>query len=547
MNQLFYGDNLEVLQKHIGEESVDLCYVDPPFNSKRNYNQIYNNIGKDDIAQTQAFVDTWEWGHSAELQLDILRKDTKYTRRLVETILGLEKILGKGTMLAYLVSMAVRFAEIWRVLKPTGSFYLHCDSTASHYLKIILDAIFCDRGGKFNNEIIWRRHYSHNDGRKLGCIHDTIFYYTKSKNYTYHRQYFEYDAGYIAKNYKNVDESTGRHFRSVSLNAAGQGGAKYFGDKLLVPPEGTHWRWTQDRINKALDEGKIFFTSKGVPRYKQFLDEMQGVPVQDTWTDFYSLSSHDRERLGYATQKPLALLKRIIKLSSNEGDVILDAFCGCGTTVDAAHSLNRKWIGIDITYNAVTLILKRLKDRYGSDIEQQIQLFGIPKDIEAATALAHKKDDRLRKEFEKWAILTYTDNHAKINDKKGSDRGIDGIAYLLGGMAVFSVKSGNVSVKDVRDLRGVLEREEAAAGILLTLEEPTKPMLQEAAASGYIDDLPGVTMPKKTPKLQIVTIQEILDGARMNLPLAESVVKSAERHKSKGDSRRIDFESEPQS
>jgi DNA modification methylase len=541
MNQLFYGDNLEVLQKHIDDESVDLCYVDPPFNSKRNYNQIYNNIGKDDIAQTQTFVDTWSWGNLAELQLDMLRKESQYTRRLVDTILGLEKILGKGSMLAYLVNMAVRFVEIWRVLKPTGSFYVHCDPTASHYLKIILDAIFCDRSGKFNNEIIWRRHYSHNDGKKFGCIHDTIFYYTKSKNYTYHRQHFEYDADYIAKHYNNEDEG-GRKFRSVSMNAAGQGKPRYFGEKLLAPPKGRHWIWTQDRINKALDEGKIFFTSKGVPRYKQFLDEMKGVPVQDTWTDFYSLSSHDKERLHYATQKPLALLERIIKASSNEGDVVLDAFCGCGTTVDAAHSLNRKWIGIDITSNAVLLIIKRLVDRYGKDILDDIIISGIPSDIESARALAHNQDDRLRKEFEKWAILTYTESHAKINDKKGSDRGIDGIAYIFGDNKVlFSVKSGNVSVKDVRDLRGVMDREKAAAGVLLTLEESTKPMLQEAAASGHVDDVPGLTMPQKTPKMQIVTIQEILDGARMNLPLAEAVVKSAQRHKGKDSNQQIDF------
>ena len=221
--------------------------------------------------------------------------------------------------------------------------------------------------------------------------------------------------------------------------------------------------------------------------------------------------------------------------------MVLDAFCGCGTTVDAAHSLNRKWIGIDITYNSISLILKRLKDRYGKDIEEQIQLSGIPKDIESATALANKKDDRLRKEFEKWAILTYTNNHAKINDKKGSDKGIDGVAYIFGGSALFSVKSGNVSVKDVRDLRGVIEREEAAAGILITLQEPTKPMMQEAATSGYVEYMPSLTMSRRIQKLQIVTIQEILDGARMNLPLAEAVVKSAERHKTKNGNREIEF------
>ena len=516
MNQLFYGDNLVVMQKQIDDETVDLCYIDPPFHSRRTYHRVYND-GKDEIGQTQAFVDTWVWGQSAEIQRELLRSDQQDSRRLADTIDGLEKILGKGGMLAYLVNMAIRFAEIWRVLKPTGGFYLHCDSTASHYLKMILDAVFCDRGGKFNNEIIWRRHYSHNDGKKLGCIHDTIFYYTKSRNYTYHRQFIEYDAAYIAKHYHLTDEN-GRPFRSVSMNGAGQGEARYFGEKRLAPPTGRHWIWAQDRINKALEEGIIYFTPNGVPRYKQYLDAMRGVTVQDTWTDFYGLSSHDKERLGYATQKPLALLERIIKLSSNEGDLVLDAFCGCGTTLDAAYSLGRRWIGIDVTYNAISLILKRLKARFGNDVMQQIQLTGIPRDLEAASALAHKQDDRLRKEFEKWVILTYTDNHAKINDMKGSDRGMDGIASVPAGKVVLSVKSGNVSVTDVRDLRGVMAREVAAAGVLLTLKVPSQPMRKEAAKWGSIADPTGSHEPNKVQKLQIVTIQELLDGARMNLP-----------------------------
>ena len=497
MNHLFYGDNLEVLQKHIDDESVDLCYVDPPFNSKRNYNQIYNNVGKDDIAQTQAFVDTWEWGHSAELQLDMLRKEPKYTRQLVETILGFEKILGKGSMLAYLVNMAVRFVEIWRVLKPTGSFYVHCDQTASHYLKIILDAVFCARGGDFRNEIIWHYYNKIHDRRKklFPRATDVILFYVK-----------DLDSGFTFQQLKVKRETSVRQLARKKVDGV---------------------------MKNARDEdGKLIYRIKE----DKTLDNVWSIPC---------LQPASKEKLGYVTQKPLALLERIIQASSNEGDVILDAFCGCGTTVDAAQSLNRKWIGIDITYNAVSLILKRMKDRYGNDIEQQIQLSGMPRDMESALALAHKKDDRLRKEFEKWAILTYTDNHAKINDKKGSDRGIDGIAYILGGTAVFSVKSGNVSVKDVRDLRGVMEREEAAAGILITLEEPTKPMVQEASASGYVEDIPGVTMPKKTPKLQIVTIQEILDGTTMNLPLPEAVVKSAERQKRKSGERKIEFEDEP--
>jgi len=479
MNQLFYGDNLEVLQKHIGDETVDLCYVDPPFNSKRNYNQIYNNVGKDDIAQSQAFVDTWSWGESAEWQLDILRKEPKYTRRLVDTILGLAKILGKGSMLAYLVGMTVRIAEIWRVLTPTGSFFLHCDPTASHYLKIILDSVFCDRGGDFRNEIIWGYQWGGVSKRNFARKHDVIFWYSKHKT------------------------------------------RWTFNEKLMREPYTTKdTRWHNH------EEGKL---------------------LRDIWDDIPIINTMSKERIGYTTQKPLPLLKRIIEACSNEGDTVLDAFCGCGTTVTAAHALNRKWIGIDITYFAVSLILKRLKDTYGNDIEQQIQLSGIPRDIESAKTLADKQDDRLRKEFEKWAILSYTDNHAKINDKKGSDGGIDGVAYILGGTALFSVKSGKVSVKDVRDLCRVIERDEAAAGILLTLEEPTKPMLQEAAAAGYMADIPspaGLKMPHQTPKLRIVTIQEILDGKRMNFPLTEAVVKSATQHKPKNKNRQIDFEND---
>jgi site-specific DNA-methyltransferase (adenine-specific) len=314
----------------------------------------------------------------------------------------------------------------------------------------------------------------------------------------------------------------------------------------LVDENGRHYRLqgrgiTGSPIRSAKDVEQKWEITHPELVVRDYLDEKLGVAQEDWWIiDIINQSAN--ERLGYTTQKPLALLERIIKASSNEGDVVLDAFCGCGTTVDAAHSLNRKWIGIDITYNAVSLILKRLKDRYGKDIEHQIQLSGVPKDLESATALAHKQDDRLRKEFEKWAILTYTDNHAKINDKKGADKGIDGVAYIFGGTALFSVKSGNVSVKDVRDLQAVMEREKASAGVFITLQSPTKPMLQEAAASGHVDDVPGLKMPQKTPKLQIVTIQEILDGARMTLPLAEAVVKSAERQKGSSKNRKIEFE-----
>ena len=534
-NQLYYGDNLDVLQNSIQDESIDLCYIDPPFNSNRDYNRIYNNTGKEDSAQATAFTDTWEWDKEAIKgfrRFSLVRGDKKIPEKTKLLINSLHKILDKGSMLAYIVSISQRIVEIHRVLKPTGSFYLHCDPKASHYLKIIIDSIFCTQGGEFKNEIVWRRHYSHNDGKKFGCIHDIILYYAKSDEYTYNRQYFPYTEEYITENYKSAEEESNRRYRSVSMNAPGQGDAKYFGDKLLAPPKGTHWRWTQDKINEGLKNGIIYFTKNGVPRYKQYLDEMNGIPVQDTWTDFYGLSSHDKERLGYPTQKPERLLERIILASSGEKDVVLDAYCGCGTTVAVAQRLKRKWIGIDITYQSIYVILKRLEDSFGKKVISHIELSGIPRDIESAKALAHKKEDKTRKEFEKWAIITYSNDKAKLNEKKGSDKGIDGKLNFYWDFdkeikdVLFSVKSGHVSVSQIRDFLHVIEREKAAAGVFITLEEPTKPMLQEAKDAG------SVTIPltgQSIDKLQIVTVRQILDGARAGFPLAIDPLKKAER------------------
>ncbi|MDR0868888.1 MAG: restriction endonuclease [Planctomycetota bacterium] len=516
-NRLFYGDNLEVLQKYIADESVDLCYVDPPFNSNRNYNQIYNNVGADDVAQSQAFVDTWGWGEAAETQLADLKSMPRYTHRLVKTVLGFENILGKGSMLAYLVNMATRFVEIWRALKPSGSFYVHCDPTVSHYLKILLDAIFCDRGGDFRNEIIWCYKSRPQSKKYFGKKHDSIFFYTKSDNYTFNWEGIARPlAAETVKKYRLTDDA-GRRYR---LEGRGITDSPIRSAKDVDPQwETTHPEWVA----------------------RDYLDEKKGVAQEDWWL-IDIINQAAKERLGYPTQKPLALLERIIKASSNAGDTVLDAFCGCGTTVDAAQSLGRKWIGVDITYNSVSLIQKRLIDRYGEKVLGEVQLSGIPQDLAAARALAQKQDDRLRKEFEKWAILTYANNQAKINDKKGADGGIDGVAYTAAGTALFSVKSGAVSVKDVRDLRGVLDRENAAAGILITLNEPTKNMLQEASAAGFLPDPPTMRLPQKTPKIQIVSIQQMLDGARLNLPLPVPVFKSAARARQKNHQAEIGFE-----
>jgi site-specific DNA-methyltransferase (adenine-specific) len=474
-SMLFYGDNLDVMREQLPDNSVDLCYVDPPFNSKRNYNQIYNNIGREDSAQSMAFVDTWEWNSRAEKEYEEICINDKgaFTKQTSDLIMGLYNILGRGSLLSYLISMTLRINEIHRVLKPTGSFYLHCDPTASHYLKVVLDAIFCGQGGDFKNEIVWHYRRWTGKAKKFQQLHDTIFFYTKSNEHTFNEQYIPYT------------------------------------EKSLKRKQNHHTRIKGDDV------------------YVTSIDE-KGVRDNDVW-QIQLLNSQSKERLGYPTQKPEELLEKIIRASSNEGDVVLDAFCGCGTTVAVAQKLGRKWIGIDISYRSISLIEKRLIEAYGNNIIDDITIGGIPQDIEGAKALSLKKDDRLRKEFEKWAVLTYSDNRAMLNDKKGKDYGIDGSVRILDGKnqykeILFLVKSGKVGSSMLRDFRGVIERENAAAGVFITLNEPTKDMKQEAAAAGFYSNDYMVNI----EKIKIVTIKQMFDGERLNVPIAADVVKKAE-------------------
>jgi DNA modification methylase len=492
-NQLYYGDNLEVLRKYIKDESVDLCYIDPPFNSKRNYNQIYNNIGQEDKAQAQAFIDTWTWDNHANHGLDeiLSNYDGKFSRQCISLINGLTDVLGKGSLLAYLVSMTLRITEIHRVLKSTGSFYLHCDPTASHYLKLVLDAVFCGQGGDFQNEIIW--HYRRWTGKanKFQQLHDIIFFYSKSKNYTFNVIYTDYTEGSVARKKGGI------------LHRFKKGE-----EPVLVS-------------NKEVDE--------------------KGVRENDVWQIPF-IAPSAKERLGYPTQKPEALLERIIKASSNENDIILDAYCGCGTTVAVSQKLNRQWIGIDITYQSISLILKRLEDSFGKDILTNVNLHGIPKDLESAislrlgfaNALSQKQDDHTRKEFEKWAVLTYSNNRAIINTKKGSDQGIDGTAYFNGDQGkqekiIFQVKSGKVKSGDIRDLLGTMTLENASIAIFITLENPTKDMIATAKKAGFYQNR---YFSQTYDRIQIVTVKDIIENhQRLNVKLGLEVLKSAEKVK----------------
>ena len=381
-NQLFYGDNYEILQKYIKDESIDLVYIDPPFNSKRNYNQIYNNIGNEDKAQAQAFVDTWEWNLRAEKDLKEILTGNNFTPQTIDLIIGLEKVLKKGTLLAYLTSMTLRINEMWRVLKPTGSFYLHCDPTASHYLKLLCDTIFCaNRGGDFKNHLVWQRTSSHNNANRYGRNNDHLLFYVKDDNkYTFNTVYLDYSEKHLKNSYRYSDEKG--KFASTSLTGAGKSSGESGLEWRGINPtaQGRHWAtpsWAvielvgeekakqmgvHEKLDLLYDNGLIFFSKNGVPRFKQYLDKMEGSILQENWTDISPISSQAKERLGYPTQKPLALLERIIQASSNEGDTVLDAYCGCGTTVHASQKLNRNWIGIDDGKIAIETTKKRLEN-----------------------------------------------------------------------------------------------------------------------------------------------------------------------------------------
>lgn len=513
-NKLFYGDNLDVLRNKVHDETVDLCYIDPPFNSKRNYFQIYNNIGNDgDKAQAQAFMDTWEWGEEAIEGLayiaDIKHLNSgKFTPQTVALIEGLEKVLGHGGLLAYLVHMTLRIVEIHRVLKPTGSFYLHCDPTASHYLKLVCDGVFCSKGqgGEFLNEIIWCYSIGGKSKTQFGRKHDVILFYAKSSK----EHIFNKDGASIP--------------RKLNTHM-----------KVGIDENGREFQEKTDRKSKKvyryyLDEGKI--------AEDYWLDIEKTLVADDFWSDVETLNREAAERLGYPTQKPEALLERIIQASTNKDDVVLDAYCGCGTTVAVAQRLKRRWIGIDITYQSISLILKRLKDKYeGKEwqtIEAGLLLDGVPRDKASAVALANRSDDKTRKEFEKWAVLTYSDNQARINDKKGADGGVDGIGYFLldrvngkdvHGKIVYQVKSGGANSGTIDSLRGVMAKTEATFGVLLTMDKPTKPMVATALAAGKFKH-PLLT--QEMDCIQIATVDDILAGKTIQLPMGRDLVKSAD-------------------
>ena len=544
-NHLYYGDNLGVLREHVKDESVDLVYLDPPFNSNASYNVLFKGPeGDGSAAQIEAFDDTWQWGEEAEAAFREVM--TSGATDAAEMLRAMRTFLGENAMMAYLAMMAVRMIELRRVLKPTGSLYLHCDPTASHYLKILLDAVFGARN--FLNEIVWKRTSSHSSAKRWGPVHDIILLYSRSEQHLWNPVHELYDEEYIKKFYRHSDER-GR-YQVDNLTGAGRRGGDSGKPWRNVDPDekGRHWAipmsllkrlglngeieamTTQEKLD-FLDENGLIYWPKagGVPRLKRYLDHQLGVAIQDVVTDVAGLSSKAQERLGYPTQKPVALLERIISASSNPGDVVLDPFCGCGTTVHAAQKLGRRWIGIDITHLAISLIERRLREAFGTDAA--FVTHGVPKDIGGARALAAAD----KHEFEKWAISLIPNAQPWRGGKKGADGGIDGILYVgkKAERCVISVKGGgSVGVGMIRDLHSVIERERAAMGVFITLAEPTKPMLTEAAAAGFAE----VEGAAPVPRIQIVTIEQLLTsvGSPVRLPLTQDVGRKAKREERGG-------------
>jgi len=541
VNELYCGDNLEILREYIAPESVDLVYLDPPFKSDQNYNLLFREKdGSRSHSQILAFEDTWEWNREAERAYDeIVEKGGK----LAEVMALFRVLFDKSDMLAYLSMMAPRLEELRRVLRPSGALYLHCDPTASHYLKMLLDAIF--GAENFQNELVWKRTSAHFNPKRWGPVHDVILFYSKSDGFKWNTVYQTYDESYLKVKYRNKDERG--HYRLSDLTGAGwtkgDSGKDWRG--FSVKDIGRHWAVPKDEVAATVGEEKaatlttqqkldaldkngfIYWTprgkykGRGFPQFKRYL--AGGVPIQDVVSDISPVNSQAKERIGYPTQKPIALLERIICASSEEGDIILDPFCGCGTAIEAAHAKNRRWIGIDLTKVAIDVVKDRLA-KIGEESGKTYQTIWEPRDISTAKALA--ADDPFQ--FQDWIIKKLGGLSTR---HRGADRGIDGRIYFKDSptgslrQIIVSVKSGKITPAFVRELHGTVDREKAAMGILATLATPTKATEHGATTCGFYKGLIGTY-----PLIQIVTAEMIFAGVHTaNLPPIQRIASGQRR------------------
>lgn len=532
---LYFGDNLDILRQCVADDSVDLVYLDPPFNSQAQYNVLFASPEEGyRSAQAGAFRDTWTWGEEAQAAFDEVMRRGGGVARLLD---ALHSALSTSDMMAYLAMMAIRLAELHRVLKPTGSLYLHCDPTASHYLKLLLDSIFSP--SRFRSEVIWKRSHGHNSAKRYGPAHDALLFYCKGEESVWNGGFHKYDQAYVDRHYRHVAPD-GRRYKHENPTGAGvrrgETGKPWRG--IDPTPRNRHWVKPPTELEEMDARGLIHWPNKSGawPYIKVYLDDMRGVPLQDLWTDIPPINMRAKERLGYPTQKPLALLERIIEASSNPGDLVLDPFCGCGTTIEAADRLKRRWLGIDVAVHAIKVIEARMMraGRSGIAIE------GMPRDFASAVRLAEVD----KYQFQWWANYLLNP-HALREQKRGADRGIDGEIYFPNGPGrpwgrlLTSVKGGaTVTPSMVRDFRGVLEREGAEMGLFICLYQPSKAMTTEAAAAGMAN-----TVQKNLPKLQIVALEDWFEGRLPKLPPLEhlpSAATAAEPRRSTGRKKRPD-------
>jgi DNA modification methylase len=540
-NLLYYGDNLDVLRLHVKDESVDLVYLDPPFNSHANYNVLFTEHGVQSAAQIHAFEDTWKWDEAA---VHDYQRTVEQGGTVAEALRSFQTLIPESNMLAYLSMMAPRLLELRRVMKSTALIYLHCDPTASHYLKLLMDAVFSPK--RFLNEVCWKRSSAHSDTKqgmqRYGRVHDILLVYAKGDTHGWTPLYMPYTAAYDSSEYRHV-ASDGRRYKETDLTAAKPGGdtsyqwhvkrpagagARWVADttdehlqpvagweyRAVAPYQGRFWAYSKKNLLAFSAAGELMHRATGMPRLMQFAEKMPGVALQDVWDDIQPASG--LEDLGYATQKPQALLERIIGGSTKRGDTVLDPFCGCGTSIDAAQKLGRRWIGIDITHLAIGLIKRRLADSYTPAINQTYQVVGEPTDQAGAERLA--ADDPWQ--FQAWA-LDLVGARVATSAKKGRDRGIDGRLYFYdegpGGKTkqiIFSVKAGGFGPDDLRALRAVADREGAQIGVLMTLHPASHAMRAEAASAGLYTAPWGGTY----PRLQLLTVGQLLEGKQIEYP-----------------------------
>lgn len=511
MNQLYYGDNLDILRRHVDDESVDLVYLDPPFKSDQDYNVLFEERdGSRAASQIKAFEDTWTWDQAAaRAHEEIVERGGDVARAMI----AFRTFLGESDMLAYLSMMAPRLVELKRVLKADGSIYLHCDPTASHYLKMLMDGVFGP--ACFRNEIVWKRTNARSTPHRWPRVHDVLLFYTRNDAYRFHSIKAPADTAKLP--HTLITATDGKKYQTYELTAPGataegESGTPWRG----YDPNryGRHWANSHAVMDEWDRQGLIHWPEDGGwPRRRAaepFDPDNRTITVADVWTDIDRLNQTAKERLGYPTQKPEALLDRVISASSDEGDLVLDPFCGCGTTVIAAQNLNRRWIGIDITNLAITLVRSRLTDTFGGTVEYEV--IGEPVSLPDAAKLA--ADDPYQ--FQWWALGLVAAR--PVEEKKGADKGVDGRIYFHVGdgttrQIVLSVKAGHLSVAHVRDLRGVMERERAEMGVLISLEEPTAPMRKEAASAGFY-----ASPWRKHARLQLITVEDLLTGKTIDRP-----------------------------